>query len=300
MFRFIRSDSVFRGAIRNIWPELLLIWYWLYPIRWRIRIAFRNVFIRSALFFLMMTSFYVLIEILFSLFEHVDVLAKLIEWSRLPPVPKLPIMPPTAEGVVLALGVLMAIHRIQEWRLRKREDKLPTAVSVLLKQIANLKGSAITDSAAIQNLITLVMEEFRGILETGTGRKITVSLMEKNTEDKLAIKCKCPKEAEFDEVFQLAQGEGGAGVAWKENELVYIPSIKHFIAIRVGQQYTPLGMVYKKTEKHPFKSLLCVPLATESNFYGVLTFSANKKGTFLVPDFEIARVAGSLVTVLKC
>jgi len=144
------------------------------------------------------------------------------------------------------------------------------------------------------------MRRFKEILETGVSRKIVISLMEKNADDKLAITDKWPAEIKFDDNFQLACGEGGAGVAWKEKELVYIPSIKHLIAIRVGEKYTPLGLVYKRTDEHPFKSILCVPLATDSNFYGVLTISANKKGTFLVPDFEIARLAGTLLTVIKC
>jgi len=155
LVRFIRREPVLLGALKNIRSELLLVWYWLYPIRWRMRMALRNVFVQSALFFLMMTSLYVLIELTFSLAEHIDALRSLAKQLHFRPLPELPTLPPSAEVVLLGLGVLMAIRRIREWRLRKREDKLSPAVSSLLKQLANLRGStAAADPAATRLFIT--------------------------------------------------------------------------------------------------------------------------------------------------
>ena len=250
----------------------------------------RHFWVESIIGVLLVASAYALLEVILTILHEIGP-------DKLTEIPALPMFPRPLNYVILILGFLMFRHRLQEWRLRKREDKLPAAVQVLLRRMTDLKAAGAATERARSDFLESFMERFMKVLEAGGRRRILISLMEPNNDGKLAITFKHPEDARLDEELRLEKGKGGAGLAWQEEEPVYIPSIRHRIGIKLVGQPTPLGFVYVESKSDPFRSLLCVPLFTDSKFLGVLNFHSDQRSAFLESDFAIAKMAAAFLTL---
>jgi GAF domain-containing protein len=59
--------------------------------------------------------------------------------------------------------------------------------------------------------------------------------------------------------------------------------------------YDFLDLVYEVSERHPFQSILCVPVRVSSECKGVLNLDCMKQNAFGEFDFDLADVAAALI-----
>jgi hypothetical protein len=215
--------------------------------------------------------------------------------------PQLFHIPIWADIVLLLLALLLVRHRLHEWKRHRQEAVAWAVMTELFREMAALELQSAEPqqrATALADFLNKFSDAFRVILEAGRKAKVAVSLMRLRS-GVLRIEHTYPKEAKFDLTLALAPGKGGAGTAYTLSQMIYIPSVRHQHGIRIEGTTPHLAeSVYVPTGTEPFRSVLCVPVFTTEEKFGVLNFSTDKPKTFSPLDFEIGQLAASVLALV--
>jgi hypothetical protein len=227
---------------------------------------------------------------------------------------------PLAIATLLLIEVWIVVHHYHEWFWRHRE----TATLNVLRELfspSNQDSASKADRFAEkkQAMRAFALTFKRILLEWGI-QNVNICFMEHDPKKEfLVVVFESSGGKDFDPSFKLKFGEGAAGNALERNELIYVPNIKfkHGVAvkpgdvsksIRNGTKSKPRKLelvenVYKDG-KHPFKSILCVPIRAllgagdtpdaSNPAVGVLNMACTGASAFSERDFVIAELAAAI------
>jgi hypothetical protein len=269
---------------RDQWPselgELLTLQFYIKI--WRPQFRWRDLLSQSAILVLLLAGFYELIDLVVTIYSHLEV------WK-----------PPLAAHLgLLVLAASVVMHRWHEWKLRKREARVPEGLKEVIRASKKLAEKQITGEDFLEQLAQSIKDVLEVEREKGA---IDISFMVKNKKDELLrIVFAHPKPTPLDETLTLQEGEGGAGLAYQKGVPVYMPSTRHRFGVSVAnKEYAPLGLMFKPAQQaSPFRSLLCVPVVTGTRKIGVLNFSSRERSAFFPLDFGIAEMAAEYVAII--
>jgi hypothetical protein len=290
-----------RDELSQIAGLLWTVWCFVFIIRWKLRFLLRNFLVQTTLGVLLVTGFYLVIELGVAFLRHVGIAPW--DWGnghRLILFSELPAPPLSIEVVLLVLAFLIARHRWHEWKISRRQSKLPPALQKLLVEFDEFrKVSPKPDPAKKKAFLEVVLKRFKGVLDVGSKKGMVISLMEipSGGDGKLTITFVHPAGSPIDADLKLAVGQGGAGKAYEKKVSIYIPSVRHVVGINVATKRSE-GVRYEPSQnKDPFRSILSVPVVASDEVIAVVTFSARKRSAFYPEDFEIASLAATLVSM---
>lgn len=132
--------------------------------------------------------------------------------------------------------------------------------------------------------------------------------------DQLGITQQWPKDANYEPNFRLELDEGCAGTAFTANAAVYVPAVMFEYGIVVSklvkevrngkESYIPkksddlTGRVYVATEKHPFRSIISLPIRKiddPKTVLAILNLDSAKQNAFGSFEQEVALAAASAI-----
>lgn len=126
---------------------------------------------------------------------------------------------------------------------------------------------------------------------------------------KLEISNKYPPKTQLGDYSPLP-GEGAAGMAFEDNQTVYVPITKHKSGMKLSKEGVLEGWIakaFQDSSLDPFKCLLCVPISItlpssgsgdQSNVLGVLNLHSTKAWAIKDFDMDVAQVAARLLALV--
>jgi hypothetical protein len=291
IFSFVVFRQTFiRQALSNLWAYFVS---YLYVVWWGIQLPVRRFLIALPL---VLASLWFLLEVVASFWDIV-----------------LPALPWWTFSMIFILAVGALLDHWHHFKRSRQESVLTSTLRPLFREIAALDfatGSEGERREALFVFVEKVFVTFSTALHSYGGGGLGINLMLPNDEEALEIVVAYrdllpaqlvqnqPALQAYDREFRLKKGQGGAGTAWQEECLVYIPSTRHQHGIKRFTDeetlYQLADFVYKPGTPQ-FKSILCAPVPTRRGVYGVVNFDSLKRDAFGEADFSIAELAASVV-----
>jgi hypothetical protein len=217
--------------------------------------------------------------------------------------------------VLLGLVELLIIWHHYDGHLHRHRETTTLAIlgellSPLNKLTAFLDStdSEEEETGAKKTFMVDFCAAFKRILKERGIKSVNICLLEFDVRRSvLAVLYESSSGNDFDPDFTLGIDQGGAGNAFSTKELIYIPNVKYEYGVALrGEQLKLVPGAYQQG-KHRFKSILCVPIlvpppppgaSNASKAVAVLNFSCAGKSTFSEPDFVIAKLAGTVLSLM--
>jgi hypothetical protein len=246
-------------------------------------------------------------------------------WLSTLKVPHIKEVPFKAELILLVLAVLMFRHHLREFAASMRREAVPPALEEVFLEFDKFRDIASPDSVAKNNFLEILMKKLKDVLDEKDKalvyripgvkrithkRDVAFSLFEEEAavDDKgiarktgnLAISF-LPANSPLDQSVRIPIGQGGAGKAFQAKVAIYIPSVRHLIGIDMDSEKS-VGLTYfpHKHANYKARSILSVPVLVNSkqDAIAVIAVSSRKRKTFWDADFEIVRLAASIISAL--
>jgi hypothetical protein len=282
-----------REALVPLWKA----WCWIYIIPWRMWFRLRHAAVQTLILIITAVSFFVVGESSLVLLHHQE-LAKHVPWISEAALERLPHLPLWADISAVGLAILLSWHHVREWKAGQRKEQLPQALEELLRRFGQSeKKTPLLGKKEKEVLFESLMTDFRKVLELRRKKKISASLMEETSGGELGVTFTHQGDSndKFNKNLSLEKGQGGAGIAYAGPISVYIPSVRHLVAID-AQTIKPVGLYERQEPKEPFRSLLCIPVLGKAKVVAVLTFASRKRNAFSPADYQIMRLAAVFVS----
>jgi hypothetical protein len=208
---------------------------------------------------------------------------------------------------IVLLALFMLRHRLKEFSGLKRKPVFLSNTNVLLGEVAALDFNIADTIVRETRLNTFIMKVLIGF---GAAFKdignVQLNVMFPDDGGCLRIRNRYPSEAQYDLNLALRPNEGGAGVAFERNSMVYIPRIRfrHGIMISVPTpspdgvviEYDLLESVYVPAQPEPYKAILSAPVRSATGeVVGILNLDLRRSNPFSEFDFLTAQVAASFI-----
>jgi hypothetical protein len=268
----------------KLYPARLYVWFqWciLYTWVWRTQFKARQSLASNGLSVIFVLSIIVVVEAVLDLLK----------------VPALAIhIPLWVDRIALILAVLLAIHHFHEWKLARREMEVPRILEgVLVKCRSYFQVILPLAPDEQRKYFCILMDEFKTLLEIEAKGKITLALMKATNGGELCTIFASPPTSPVNRELKFAKGHGAAGKAYQENTMIYVPSTRHRVGIKVDT-FLPVGLAYILSgTEGTFRSLLCVPVVPSPTAFLVINVLSGKRRAFSQLDFDIAQLAAAFI-----
>jgi hypothetical protein len=204
--------------------------------------------------------------------------------------------PPWVDICVGVLAAVLAVHHLSELFIQKRELQIPGKIGELLDEYRSViqRRKDPGDKMERDKYLAELMAKFSALLMQGSKRKIWLSLMLSENGQPLSTHVVRPENEDLKSASTWKKGEGAAGTAWKDNNLVYIPSTAHRGGINgdTFELYTLRKPPYVPSGKEKkFASLLCVPILLSDELVLVINVLSDRKRALSQLDFRICELA---------
>jgi hypothetical protein len=310
--------------------SLWAIWGLGFALRWRFQFAIRYLFARTTLGVLALSTLYLLAELGVALVRgfkrelpemYTHLIAPLSShypavhaWLNNIQMPHIHEIPFKLDIVLFILAWLMFRHHRQEFFASMRREAVPPALEEVFLEFDKFRDNPTPDSTTKENFLEILMRKLKDVLDDKakhkTKRDVAFALFEeekvtdaKGTTTKtgnLAISF-LPDKSPLDKGLKIPIGKGGAGKAFEAKVAIYIPSVRHRIGIDLDNKKS-VGLIYfaHKNPQHRARSILSVPVLVNSkkDVIAVVAVSSEQRKTFRDADFEIVRLAASIVSTL--
>lgn len=293
-----------RKFVIDIGSVLWGVWCWLYPVRWKLKAWSLNKFTNSVIGVLLGASIYFVFEFL------MDIGRYLIVSDEASPrrsffrgvVGSLPHLhtPLWLELTALVLALVLVVHHWNEWRSRVKRFEVPGIVESCLLELDRLRtpGTNQCTLKAASTFLDFVMTKMKVQLEDDGNRRVEFSLMKLDDAGALVIAYFFPSDSSIQGNLKLRIGEGGAGVAFKHKNAIYVPSTTHKMGINVDTNRT-IGPIYKPDETPtPIRSVFCVPVFRNGEVAGVLNVVSTERSAFNALQLRICKLTGAIVSMI--
>jgi|GEM_PF-5526953 len=211
------------------------------------------------------------------------------------------------QGLIVLLAFVMLRHRYHELKSLQRKPIFTSKMNALLRDVTSMEfqtGTTADKDQRLDQFITSLLTAFRTVFEdTGT---VQLNVMLPGPDGLLRIRYQHPPGIRYNPRLTFKRGEGGSGVAFETDSIVYIPRIgfRHGILVSMSPDawrsrpditYTLAESVYVPTRPEPYKAVLCVPIRTEVGVVGVLNLDIGRSNPFTDSDFQTAEVAAGFL-----
>ncbi len=203
--------------------------------------------------------------------------------------------------VLVPTALLLAVHRVAEAGKEKGERTFAERIGPLADALTDLGGIKPQDrEEALTNFVSKLLGQVHAEFTAVKKVPVTVSVMSRHADGKLRIAYLFPPGTPYDPNVCFEPGEGGAGYSFKENTVVYIPSIKytHGITIsvvtlagRVGFRYGLKRRLYIPIpeEYEVYESFLCLPVTSPKETHAVMNVDSRDRDAFDLRDVYTLR-----------
>ncbi len=213
-------------------------------------------------------------------------------------------LPGWASGIVLACAAGLALHHVHEWESSRKESVFAVTVATLFGEISGLdfsEGDEAHKDFIQREFIEKILGAFGAVITSKASPVMGVMLPEdRGGVDFLRVDTLVPADETIDSTFELEEGKGAAGTAYRDGITIYVPAIRYRHGISLGPSSTVglCELVYEPTLKQPFKSLLCVPLHRSRAAAGILNVTSRRQNAFRSFDIQVALVAASAISMV--
>jgi len=194
-------------------------------------------------------------------------------------------------------------HHFRAWRDNLQEVYFIEAaaqISQVLSSVATLSGYA--NGNTLREMLKIVRKNF----ERKGPINVNVFLFDSSAGG-LVFRAAFPPEANVDRTLLFPPGIGGAGTAYSETAVVYIPWRSHGAALVQafpGEGEVEANGAYSShtfsviqscavpDKVESFESVLTVPVMFRGKCFGVLNLDSDKRDAFRTADFRQARFYG--------
>ncbi len=203
--------------------------------------------------------------------------------------------------VLVPTALLLAVHRVAEAGKEKGERTFADRIGPLADALTGLSGIKPEDrDEALTNFVIKLLGQVQAEFTAVKKATVTVSVMSRYPDGKLRIAYLFPPGTPYDPNVCFDPGEGGAGYCFKENTVVYIPSIRytHGITIsvvtdagRVGFRYGLKRRLYVpiSEEYEVYESFLCLPVTSPKATHAVMNVDSIDRDAFDMRDVHTLR-----------
>jgi hypothetical protein len=300
------------------------IWGLLFALRWRAQFSIRYFFVSTTLGILFLGSFYLCGELLFTLLRgfkselpelyarmdnsFASLLPGLHAWLARVHTPHIPEIPFKFEVALFVLAVLMFRHHWHEFWASRRREAVPPALEGLFLEFDKFRKSNPTPVEEL--FLEILFQKMKEVLDKKNKRDIHFSLMEEEEKPDPTTGKKqktgilqitfLPENSPLDKTLRLPVGQGGAGKAYDKKVAIYIPSVRHSVGIDLDNEES-VGLTYLPGPgRKRFRSILSVPVLTNSKEDPVAVISATskKRNGFRPEDFQILRLTAAIISTL--
>lgn len=321
-----------RGELRGVWNDsehklsevlagigelMLLLWCWLYAIRWRLRFVSRNAIGQTFLGIAIVGSFYVVLEMFIDLVREAyqtsipddepgtagSQQAILMWLDKLRAhVPKLPTMPMWVHFLLVIFSLVVLYHHLRGWKLSRREAQVPIKLKRLIERCRPLLGKTTLTPDESEKLFDAVMKDIESLLRTEQKKKrfqMSLSTMSP-AGDQIHVIHRYPRDRNTQCRVGTEKGlslKSAAGRCFDLRAAVYVPSTRHLGGINLSD-YRAIGLVYERKGPQVTQcsnALMCVPVFRGALVAAVLSISSNRHNAFAPLDFSIADLAATLL-----
>jgi hypothetical protein len=198
-------------------------------------------------------------------------------------------------------AILLAVHRVAEAGKEKGERTFADRIGPLADALTDLSGIKPQDrDEALTNFVSKLLGQVHAEFTAVKKEPVTVSVMSRHTDGKLRIAYLFPLGTPYDPNVGFEPGEGGAGYCFKENTVVYIPSIRytHGITISVATEGKKVGFRYGlkrrlyvpiAEEFEVYESFLCLPVTSPKETHAVMNVDSKDRDAFDMRDVHTLR-----------
>ena len=274
--------SLFKRSGAAIIASFWLLLCYSYILWWTVRTTVRRAVKGSIIVVLLIASVILFLEFLAAIF------GKKIEGIELPG---------WAQLLILALALIMVLHRFGEWREFREESVFAKTIVNLFEEIALLDFTSPDQEVNRRNLSQFVNKALAAFLDVfKTKRHPRLNVMLTNAKGALTIAFFVPDNDPYPDGISFAPGFGGAGLALARAHAIYFPATRYRHGISViGGEYDLMDSVYEPLPEEEFKSVICAPIRVRKAAVGVLNIDSRKQNAFNFNDLDIAQVAAGVL-----
>jgi hypothetical protein len=226
--------------------------------------------------------------------------------------PHLREMPFKLEAGLFVLALFTFRHHLKEFLASRRREAVPPALEEVFLEFDKFRDNPTPDVAAKNDFLEILMRKLKDVLDSKNNHDVAFGLLEEEqVPDGNTMKMKktgiltvsfLPVNSPLDRSLRIPIGKGGAGKAFDAKVAIYIPSVRHRIGIDLDNEKS-VGLTYLAPQgkpKYKARSILSVPVLVNSkqDAIAVIAVSSRKRKTFWDADFEIVRLAASIISTL--
>lgn len=228
----------------------------------------------------------IILDIVLSLFHVASVFRGISHWTSI--------------GVLLLLVLLIGYKRKELLQQRRHEvflESAPMVVNYLDKLV--LDKSTKNKSEELRNCIDPILRMLLATFAWKQSLNANVMLPTEGGTLKIEFLQAC-EGIDYDKGFAPKLGEGGAGLCFQNQAIIYLPNIerRHAVELKLGNgkiTQTVQTEVYVKVPKECFKSILCVPVVARCKCYGVLNLDSRRSDPFDERDYFVVAFFGAII-----
>ena len=178
--------------------------------------------------------------------------------------------------------ILVALYtKVREWSEQRQELYF---IGTAQEIVATLSRPTVPDES-IRKVMAIALGAFRM-------KKAVRATLAQSFDGGLKITLAEPFGSAIDNNLVFPRGAGGAGYAYSEKCLVYLPRVDlgHAVVLEFDERdpYSIVEDIFIPDDVQSFESVLCVPICADGHCFGVLNFDSKKRNAFRKIDFQQA------------
>jgi hypothetical protein len=205
--------------------------------------------------------------------------------------------------VLVPAAAVLIVHRVGEFRSKRKEVSFATRVRALVDAVFELgrqvNAAPAQKQARLDSFVQALLTQLCGDLGTDESKRpVTASIMMlDDKEEALRIVYLFPVGTKYDPDIRFKLGEGAAGFCFQKSRTVYIPSIRYMHGIVISEvagevEYGLMRRLYVPIaeEYEIYESILCLPVTcSRGSTHAVLNVDSAYPDAFNVQDVDVLR-----------